>query len=261
MTRKLFTFLIAFLATMSGAVWGQSGSGTSGDPYTGNWTSVPDALQSAGKVYLEDFHLTTSGVAFNITGQLELVITGECFIESTGDVAITLPESKGGNKDGNILTISSESTGILRIKGSGETAIGEGNSNKVGEIDIAGGTVYILGNLGSMGNHGGVSVTGGVAFVDGDVLGQDKFHERTDGILFGRTETGSGDWQGKILEENGEVHLSTVIDGDIDGDGDADDDHIYLDLNGGTLCLDKGGKIQAQNINGENLKIGVEVIK
>ena len=252
MTRKLFTFLIAFLATMSGAVWGQSGSGTSGDPYTGNWTSVPDALQSAGKVYLEDFHLTTSGVAFNITGQLELVITGECFIESTGDVAITLPESKGGNKDGNILTISSESTGILRIKGSGETAIGEGNSNKVGEIDIAGGTVYILGNLGSMGNHGGVSVTGGVAFVDGDVLGQDKFHERTDGILFGRTETGSGDWQGKILEENGEVHLSTVIDGDIDGDGDADDDHIYLDLNGGTLCLDKGGKIQAQNINGEN---------
>lgn len=45
--KKIFTFLVAFLTTLSGAVWGQTGSGTEGDPWIINLNS-PQAISDNG---------------------------------------------------------------------------------------------------------------------------------------------------------------------------------------------------------------------
>ena len=48
--KKIFTFLVAFLATMSGAVWGQTGSGTEEDPWIINLNSPQEISDNGGSL-------------------------------------------------------------------------------------------------------------------------------------------------------------------------------------------------------------------
>ena len=222
------------------AVWGQSG--TSGNPYTGNRSET--LTLSAGTYYMEDFHISTSGIAVELTGNVTLVIKGECSFISTGDLGIQIPEKTA------TLTISEESTGILRIDGNrssnnGILAVGgaKNNASLMGAFTVNGGTVYVLGNMGHNGNHGSIEMHNGAAFVDGNIYGNKQISDG--GILFDRTafdgETQAEDtWYGRTFDD---ITLNSPITGDIDGDGDMDNDKIRLDLQGHTLTIGRGNKI------------------
>ena len=84
MKQKLFTFLIAFLATMSGAVWGQQTE-----------QSTPIDI-SGGTVNLDNVKVNvSSGYALEVTSNVTLNITGVCEITSGGGAnpAVLLPEA------------------------------------------------------------------------------------------------------------------------------------------------------------------------
>ena len=240
MTRKLFTLLIMFLTMVGNAVWGQSG--TSGNPYTGNRSET--LTLSAGTYYMEDFHINTSGIAVELTGNVTLVIKGECSFISTGNLGIQIPEKTA------TLTISEESTGILRVDGNrssnnGILAVGgdKNNESLMGAFIVNGGTVYVLGNMGHNGNHGSIEMHDGAAFVDGNIYGNKQISDG--GILFDRTafqgEAQADDtWYGRTFDD---ITLNSPITGDIDGDGDMDNDKIRLDLQGHTLTIGRGNKI------------------
>ena len=236
--KRIFTFLIAFLATMSGVVWGQSGSGTSADsPYTGNRSET--LTLSAGTYYMEDFHINTSDIAVKLTGDVTLVIKGECSFNSSGDLGIQIPEK------GATLTISNESTGILRVDGNrssndGTLAVGgdKNNASLMGPFFVEGGTVYVLGNMGHNGNHGSIEMHDGVAFVDGKIKGNQQIS--VGGILFDRTGDEPNTWYGTTYDD---ITLNSPLTGDIDNDGTMDDDKINLNLNSHTLTIGKGQKI------------------
>ena len=222
------------------AVWGQSG--TSGDPYTGNRNET--LTLSAGTYYMEDFHINTSGIAVELTGNVTLVIKGECSFISTGNLGIQIPEKTA------TLTISEESTGILRVDGNrssnnGILAVGgdKNNGSLMGAFIVNGGTVYVLGNMGHNGNHGSIEMHDGAAFVDGNIYGNKQISDG--GILFDRTafqgEAQAEDtWYGRTFDD---ITLNSPITGDIDGDGDMDNDKIRLDLQGHTLTIGRGNKI------------------
>ena len=221
MKQKLFTFLIAFLATMSGAVWGQQTE-----------QSTPIDI-SGGTVNLDNVKVNvSSGYALEVTSNVTLNITGVCEITSGGGAnpAVLLPE-------GQTLTITG--TGILRIKGNEgvQTIKGEsnGNSEKTGNIIVQSGTVYFLGDIGhdNSGKHGMIQTTGGIAFVDGEIKGDDKVDNKG-GILFQRDNSG---WSGTLYDD---YVINSNIQADIDGDGQADDDPITLNLNNHDLSLDNG---------------------
>ena len=221
MKQKLFTFLIAFLATMSGAVWGQQTE-----------QSTPIDI-SGGTVNLDNVKVNvSSGYALEVTSNVTLNITGVCEITSGGGAnpAVLLPE-------GQTLTITG--TGILRIKGNEgvQTIKGEsnGNSEKTGNIIVQSGTVYFLGDIGhdNSGKHGMIQTTGGIAFVDGEIKGDDKVDNKG-GILFQRDNSG---WSGTLYDD---YVINSNIQADIDGDGQADDDPITLNLNSHDLSLGEG---------------------
>ena len=219
--KRIFTFLIAFLATMSGVVWGQQTE-----------QSTPIDI-SSGTVNLDNVKVNVSSdYALEVTSNVTLNITGVCEITSGGGAnpAVLLPE-------GQTLTITG--TGILRIKGNEgvQTIKGEsnGNSEKTGNIVVQSGTVYFLGDIGhdNSGKHGMIQTTGGIAFVDGEIKGDDKV-DNEGGILFQRDNSG---WSGTLYED---YVINSNIQADIDGDGQADDDPITLNLNNHDLSLDNG---------------------
>ena len=217
------------------AVWGQSG--TSGDPYTGNRSET--LTLSAGTYYMEDFHINTSGIAVELTGNVTLVIKGECSFISTGNLGIQIPEKTA------TLTISNESTGILRVDGNrnsndGILAVGgdKNNASLMGPFFVEGGTVYVLGNMGHNGNHGSIEMHDGVAFVDGEIKGNHQIS--VGGILFDRTGEEPDTWYGTTYDD---ITLNSPLTGDIDNDGTMDDDKINLNLNSHTLTIGRGQKI------------------
>lgn len=234
MKRKLFTLLIMFLTMVGNAVWAE-GSGTENDPYTGTGTAPMNL--SGGTIYMENFTLEASnGLAMEITGDVTFVVKGECLIKSTGNsAAVKMIE-------GNSLTMDANSTGILRIDGGTQQAILGGNKNggggadwKIGAVNVNGGTLYLLGDIGHNGNHESIHMGGGIAFVEGTVTAGDG----SSGILFQRPND-TGDWYGDLYNDR---TITSPISGDIDGDGTVDNDDIHLDLNGHRLTIGEGNKI------------------
>ena len=231
MKQKLFTFLIAFLATMSGAVWGQT---TSNQPitFTNNEATLNNQTVSV-----------SSGYAMNLSngGPYTLNIEGVCEITSNdgNDSPVYLAEG---------VTLNIKGSGLLRIKGNDgvQTIMGSGNGNnpKTGNIVVQSGTVYFLGDIGhdNSGQHGMIQTTGGIAFVDGEIKGGDKV-DNEGGILFQRDDSG---WSGTLYDD---YVISSNIQADIDGDGVADDDPITLDLNGFDLSLGDGVVIDNRTNN------------
>ena len=242
MRRKLFTFLVAFLATLSGAVWGQNSySGSSADPIT---------VTQSGELTFEDFTLTTSGHALTIGDGLNVTIvlkgTNEINNTSNGPTIIlptnsTLTIKSDGNQTG--LT----GNDILRVGHKGAIAIAEDDKSnpKMGSIVVESGLLYVYGNVGhdNSGQHGDITMKGGVAFVNGDIRGSDKIEAPTGGILFTPDDInnpGNG-WTGILYPANstGTITLTESFSGlDIDKNGTYDP--LTLDLNGNTAQLGDG---------------------
>ena len=232
--KRIFTFLIAFLATMSGAVWGQgttiSGSHTTTiTPSNGETITLNNAEIDVSSGYALDMTNATTAT---------LKIIGECTMtaQSGAAPAVYLPLGK------TLTIVADEGTNaILRIKGNADVQTvtdGEGkNKPKLGEMIIQSGTVYILGNLRHDEGHPTAQVQGGVAFIDGELP---KKGDNNGGILFGRQ---NDTWVGNLYQD---YTINSNVQADIDGDPNTSDD-INLNLNNHTLTLGDGVVIDTRN--------------
>ena len=210
--KKIFTFLVAFLTTVSGAVWGQE-RGTRENPLdiggrttpleinddedwfittssqnTGGIKVLNGKLHTDGKnptIYLMGVDIKAGGSAIEIEyySKPTLVILGENTIHSTGtDAAIKIPTDIAPGAD---LTISEESTGILNIimdgnedSFSNKIAIGntiEGNSSDIydcGTLSVNGGTIKTNGRIGRFNQHS-FTFSGNAIVIANDIVGFD----------------------------------------------------------------------------------------
>lgn len=161
--KKIFTFLVAFLATMSGAVWGQeadytpltNGSHldiTDNDThhYTTNGTETSFYFVIDGDysptIYLKDVNITTGGAAFEILdgADVTIILEGVNTITSNGDDAAI--KVTGGTNESK-LYIGESSTGILTINVLNSEDFAIGNSGwdvGCGSIYINGGTILLV---------------------------------------------------------------------------------------------------------------------
>ena len=170
MKRKLFTFLVAFLATLSGAVWGQDGTfvlstGTS----SGKGVTLKDGIikiDGKGKYLIKGdgdtyhYRIETSGNPTITLENVQLDYQGKeralMVIKGAGlnDGAVTLilkgtnsfssPNTIGilhaSDDTQNNLTVSESSTGLLTI--SAPMCIGN-NAGPCASVNFKGGTVYL----------------------------------------------------------------------------------------------------------------------
>lgn len=178
MRRELFTFLVAFLATLSGAVWGQGSASSpvelgessptleiSNSSETWYITTKPGETNTAGiridggspTIYLIDVNMSAGGSSIVLEGgtSTKIVLEGVNQITSEGsDAAIKVGLTSE-------LRILESSTGILSII-TDKVAIGNqsllslypGNSATCGSVYISGGTIYTNGYIGRFEVHG-----------------------------------------------------------------------------------------------------------
>ena len=114
MKRKLFTFLVAFLATLSGAVWGQK-------LVTGD--SAPIVVEDGyeGTITLENATITADGAAITVPASANpvFVIKGKNKIDTNGGVAIKTPRGTNNTaiefRGGGLLEINSTATDFISI--------------------------------------------------------------------------------------------------------------------------------------------------
>ena len=178
MRRKLFTFLVAFLATLSGAVWGQGSASSpvelgessptleiTNSNETWYITTKPSETNTAGiridggspTIHLIDVNMSAGGSSIILEGgtSTKIVLEGVNQIISEGsDAAIKVGLTSE-------LRILESSTGILSIN-TDKVAIGNqsslslypGNSATCGSVYISGGTIYTNGYIGRFEVHG-----------------------------------------------------------------------------------------------------------
>lgn len=176
--RKLFTFLVAFLATLSGAVWGQGSASSpvelgessptleiTNSNETWYITTKPSETNTAGiridggspTIHLIDVNMSAGGSSIILEGgtSTKIVLEGVNQIISEGsDAAIKVGLTSE-------LRILESSTGILSIN-TDKVAIGNqlslslypGNSATCGSVYISGGTIYTNGYIGRFEVHG-----------------------------------------------------------------------------------------------------------
>ena len=112
MKRKLFTFLVAFLATLSGAVWGQK-------LVTGD--SAPIVVEDGyeGTITLKNATITADGAAITVSASTKptFVIEGKNKIVTNGGVAIKTPKGTSSIefKGGGLLEINSTATDFISV--------------------------------------------------------------------------------------------------------------------------------------------------
>lgn len=116
MKRKLFTFLVAFLATLSGAVWGQDVLTYEGSI---NQIEVPEDFN--GIITLENATITADGAAITVPASANpaFVIKGKNKIDTNSGVAIKTPRGTNNTaiefKGGGLLEINSTATNFISI--------------------------------------------------------------------------------------------------------------------------------------------------
>ena len=186
--KKIFTFLVAFLTTVSGAVWAETNpSGTSEtSPYdlatrggleitddgvyyvyssseTNNRITVDGSVSdhSNPTIHLVGININVGGTAIHLKNYSNptFIITGENKITSQGsDAAIKV---YGAIAPGASFTVDESSTGILDIEMTGNNsnvAIGDreslaGTMADCGSVTINGGTIKTNGNIGEFDQH------------------------------------------------------------------------------------------------------------
>lgn len=213
--KKIFTFLVAFLTTVSGAVWGQYQDLCDGpirinddktyyitcSGQTNNGITVEEG--SAGDkneptIYLKDININVggSGIIISNYSTVKLILEGTNTIVSNGeDAAIDL-----GNRDASAteieLIIDESSTGILNIQtaNNDDVAIGNcyagGNMSPCGSLTVRGGTINTNGRIGHFTGHA-FRFGGNAIVIANDIEGFDHNDKdmRRGGLLFLNDDT------------------------------------------------------------------------
>lgn len=116
MRRKLFTFLVAFLATLSGAVWGQNDLTYEGSI---NQIEVPEDFN--GIITLKNATITADGAAITVPASANptFVIKGKNKIDTNSGVAIKTPRGTNNTaiefSGGGLLEINSTTTDFISV--------------------------------------------------------------------------------------------------------------------------------------------------
>ena len=246
MRLRLFTFLMMFLATMSGAVWGQSYTSltnagvrinddniyyytTNGEEIEGGGITVTDGSPT---IYLKDVNIKVGGSAIIINNGANptFVLVGENTITSNGtDAAIRV------DVDGE-LTIAENSKGILTIDvpNTNDYAIGHDFSNLsgCGTINIKGGTIKTNGTIGYAMYHG-IRLENSAILIAHDVTGSpNNISLAHSGIYFG-----GGNTTGHAVEGTEEFVLSSPIP-----------DGYTIDMNNKIFTVGEGGSINTDQV-------------
>lgn len=164
MKRKLFTFLVAFLATLSGAVWGQEPTevvlqesdkealklGDGIYHVTGsNKKGIEIKRGTTPTIILDGIKIEVTGAAIEVNGGAKptFILQGVNKIVSEEGAAIRVPRDAEGSLRTGIV-FSEASTGLLNIQvNNGGTAIGVKTAGQCGDITINGGTIQTNGKI------------------------------------------------------------------------------------------------------------------
>ena len=281
--KKIFTFLVAFLTTVSGAVWGQTGSGTEKDPWIINLENPQEihngllganevvTLESGNAIEIhEDGHFkvvgTTSTYHINIghesagvaysgpRGEDEMVYLIFDGVNINTESPLWFGEPKLSGEE-NEVYVSIELRGENILNGNGSPAIEvNGNSN----LFISGtGSLYAIGTVG-IGNPSGVvgniEITGGTVVASGTagigIGGSDD--NGTDVHIHGNTFVVSNG-TGNVIEnfESGIFYDSS------DGDNTADvKGTVTLDSSYPSADEILGSKLKFDILDGSTLTLG-----
>ena len=165
MKRKLFTFLVAFLATLSGAVWGQEPIEVNLGDYNDDpcWITSDGIYHVTGSnkkgiqikrgttptIILDGIKIEVTGAAIEVNGGAKptFILQGVNKIVSEEGAAIRVPRDAEGSLRTGIV-FSEASTGLLNIQvNNGGTAIGVKTAGQCGDITINGGTIQTNGKI------------------------------------------------------------------------------------------------------------------
>ena len=207
MTKRIFTFLVAFLATLSGAVWAETNpSGTEDSPYDlttrgeleitdgGKYWVTCSSVTENGitisgsnanpTVYLQGINIDVAGSAIIIKNMANptFVLFGENIITSDGKSGILNKAAIDIARE-STLTISENSTGILDINmnaDSRQNMVAIGNAGisvdpfyDCGSVTVKGGTLKTNGYLGEFDIHG-FRFEGNAIVIAQDIEGYDR---------------------------------------------------------------------------------------
>lgn len=232
MKRKLFTFLVAFLATLSGVVWGQ---GSASSPIelgkdsptlkitdsSETWyiTTKPGETNTAGiridggnpTIHLIDVNMSAGGSAIVLENNTNttLVLEGVSTITSEGtDAAIRVPNDGGRN---SCSTLTIEGTGILTIntKENNDYAIGRSGLDWAGSgsVYFDGGTINTNGQIGYFMGHG-MRLENSAVLIANAVTGT---RGNTSGLEQGGVKFIGGTKAGEIVDAANEFTLNSPV--------------------------------------------------
>lgn len=269
MKRKLFTFLVAFLATLSGAVWGQttinlsspqSGTGVSvsgttitinqpGDyVITGSTTEYRVNITASANVALKDASIQLGNA---ITDKPILIESGEVKVNLTieGENLMSTGQEAGVTvRNGSSLTI--QGTGILRAEG--HCGIGDADG-ACGNITIVSGTVVAKGSAWCIGGaHSATTGNEPTLDMTGDALlvVYDESTNRDKGI-YNMNYWGleSHPDHGIYCNAKAQADFGSLYD-DVTLNSPFPSDDFVVDLNGCTLTLGEGSYARINQITG-----------
>ena len=210
--KKIFTFLVAFLTTVSGAVWAEENpSGTSDtNPYdladeelkitnseeywvtcsseTNNRIIISGGDRVEPTIHLIDIKISHDGTAIEVDGNCDptLVLHGENYIKSNHGPAISVPHDANTSlliSGTGSLDIQMSSTDYVAI---GNSYVGSyGTSRTSGEVEFQGGTVTTNGKMGNfIDRH--MNLNGNAVVIVGEIDGN---IDRNKGLLAEGSET------------------------------------------------------------------------
>ncbi len=298
MRRKLFTFLVAFLATLSGAVWGQettidlsnhsvSGDGASIDEVTktitinqaGNYVitgSTTEYQVSIGSTSgTGAVNVTLSDVTIELSGDYDNPIqiiernTLDVILNIEGENLVSANNKRAGITVHNGSSLTIKGTGILRAKG----WCGIGNAiGACGNITIESGTVVAEGTTwciggeqsATTGNEPTLAMTG-----DALLVVYDESDNRNRGI-FNMKYWGSDVEDPKTTHpeegiycnaknQAGADHLVGSLYDNVTLNSPFPSDNFVVDLNGNTLTLGKGSYARKDQITGSGTLYAYDV--
>ena len=283
--KKIFTFLVAFLATLSGAVWGQTGSGTEEEPWIINLNSPQEISDNGGllgakrdivtlesgnaiEIHLAGYYKVTGttstyhinighelgGVYYGPRGEEERVYLIFDGVNINTESPLWFGEPKLDGKQ-NEVYVSIELRGENTLNGNSSPAIEvNGNSN----LFINGtGSLYAIGTVG-IGNPSGVvgniEITGGTVVASGTAgIGIGGSEDNgTDVYIHGNTFVVSNG-TGNVIEnfESGIFYDSS------DGDNTADvKGTVTLDSSYPSADEILGSKLKFDILDGSTLTLG-----
>lgn len=210
--KKIFTFLVAFLTTVSGAVWGQdyqvltSGNAVSVDGdgayyFTTNGQQIENGgikvTDDSPTIHLKDVNIKAGGSAIIIENGANptIIVEGENTIMSSSDPT---PAIRVGNVYGSATNVSLtiEGTGILKIEMSEDNGIAIGNCQvggamgPCGSVTINSSTVQTNGRIGHFTGHA-FRFGGNAIVIANDIKGFDHNDKnmRRGGLLFLNDDT------------------------------------------------------------------------